>query len=60
MIKIKIGEITELLIQIKDDYLLCTEEYEALCSACNILNKLPITMDEEDAKERMKTVCEKK
>lgn len=37
----KIGEIVERLIGIKNDYDLLSFEYEAVLQACNLLDKLP-------------------
>ncbi|MCI8630608.1 MAG: hypothetical protein HFE57_14160 [Firmicutes bacterium] len=52
----RIGEIVEILIQIRDDYSLSSNEDEAVCAACNILSKLPRTENELELQERMKTV----
>lgn len=56
----RIGEIVEILIQIRDNYSFTSNEDEAICATCNILNKLPRTMEEDTAKERMKSLCKKK
>lgn len=52
----RIGEIVEILIQIRDNYSFTSNEDEAICATCNILNKLPRTMEEDTAKERMKSL----
>lgn len=49
----KIGEIVERLISIKDDYDLLSFEYEAVLEACNLLDKLP-RMEEAAAYEPVK------
>lgn len=46
----RIGEIVETLIQLRNEYRLTFEEDEAVCAACNILGRLPRMMDEETAK----------
>lgn len=52
----RIGEIVEILIQIRDDCFLSSNEDEAVCAACNILSKLPRTEDELEVQERMTTL----
>lgn len=47
----KIGEIVESLIWLRDSYDLRGVLDEAVCAACNILSKLPNMMDEDEAKE---------
>lgn len=37
----KIGEIVEILIRVKDDYAYGDYRHEAAEQACNLLNKLP-------------------
>lgn len=37
----KIGELVEILIGIRDNAALTDAENEAICAACNILDKLP-------------------
>lgn len=46
----RIGEIVETLIQLRNEYQLTFEEDEAVCAACNILDRLPGMMDEDTAK----------
>ena len=46
----KLGEIVETLICLRDRHRLMQSEDEAVCAACNILDKLPNMADEEDAK----------
>lgn len=47
----KIGEIVETLICLRNHHGLWQSEDEAICAACNILDKLPNMADEEKAKE---------
>lgn len=42
----KIGQIVEHLIWLRDGYDLLSFEDEAVCAACNILSKLPNMLDE--------------
>ncbi len=46
----RLGEIVETLIQLRNEYRLTFEEDEAVCAACNILDRLPRMMDEETVK----------
>mgnify|MGYP001042660396 CR=1 FL=1 len=46
----RLGEIVETLIQLRNEYRLTFEEDEAVCAACNILDRLPGMMDEDAAK----------
>lgn len=46
----RLGEIVETLIQLRNEYRLTLEEDEAVCAACNILDRLPRMMDEETVK----------
>lgn len=47
----KLGEIVETLIVVRDRNRLTRAEDEAVCAACNILDRLPNMMEAEDAKE---------
>lgn len=49
--EMKIGEIVESLIWLRDSYDLRGVLDEAVCAACNILSKLPNMMEEDEAKE---------
>lgn len=46
----KNGEIVEFLIYLRDGHTLSSSEDAAVCAACNIIDKLPRMMDEEEAK----------
>ncbi len=50
----KIGEIVEVLIQMRDNYDLTKTNDDAVCAACNILNRLPVMMNEEIAKDTLR------
>lgn len=52
----KIGQIVEHLIWLRDGYDLLSFEDEAVCAACNILSKLPNMMDEDEAKEILERI----
>lgn len=47
----KLGNIVEMLISIKDDYDLAYCERNAINDACNILEKFPRDMEKADAEE---------
>ena len=49
----KIGEVVEVLIRLRDVFDLSRYEDEAVCVACNVLDRLPIMMDEEQAKNAL-------
>ncbi len=49
-----IGEIVGTLIHIHDNYELSSSEDDAVCAACNILDKLPASTDEETARQLLK------
>lgn len=44
------GELVEILIQVRDGHQLKRTEDDAVCAACNILDKLPRMMDTDAAK----------
>lgn len=46
----KLGEIVETLIRVRDHNRLTQTEDEAVCAACNILDRLPNLMEDEEAK----------
>lgn len=46
----KLGEIVEALIRVRDQNRLTREQDDAVCAACNILDKFPNMTEEEDAK----------
>ena len=46
----KLGEIVEALIRVRDQNRLTREQDDAVCAACNLLDKLPNMTEEEDAK----------
>lgn len=46
----KLGEIVETLIRVHDCANLSRQEDDAVCAACNILDKFPNMTEEEDAK----------
>ncbi len=48
-----LGEIVEALIRMRDCNLLILTEDEAVCAACNILDKLPTQMHVETAGETL-------
>ena len=48
-----IGKLVEELIQIRNEYNLPLEQEEAICEACNILDKLPRLVDSWDVKEML-------
>lgn len=52
----KIGEIVETLIRIRDDYDLLSMEDEAICEACNILDRLPRLEEYEDVRDLLRKV----
>lgn len=45
----RIGELVETLIQVRDGNSLTLTEDAAVCAACNILDRLPSMMDEDTA-----------
>ena len=49
----KIGEIVEALIRVRDRNALTEEQDTAVCAACNILDHLPNMMEEEEAKKQV-------
>lgn len=46
----KLGEIVEALIRVRDQNGLTRDQDEAVCAACNILDRLPNMMEDEEAK----------
>ena len=50
----KIGEVVETLIWLRNRHDLTRTEDDAVCSACNILDRLPSMMDEDTAKETLR------
>jgi len=46
-----LGELVEILIRVHDCADLSRREDDAVCAACNILDRLPNMWDEEQAKE---------
>lgn len=46
----KLGEIVEALIRVRDQNRLTREQDDAVCAACNIFDKFPNMTEEEDAK----------
>lgn len=53
----KIGEIVETLIRMRDKFRwgdISQTEDEAVCAACNILDRMPNMMDEDTAKEALR------
>ena len=46
----KLGEIVEALIRVRDQNRLTREQDDAVCAACNILDKFPNMTEEEGAK----------
>lgn len=55
----KIGEIVETLIYIRDHHELSQNDDEAVCAACNILDRLPNMMEDEAAKTALKQAFSK-
>lgn len=51
-----IGEIVEALIRLHDSGRISQTEDDTVCSACNILDKLPRMMDEETAKDTIRQI----
>lgn len=47
----RIGELVETLIRVRDENSLTQTEDTAVCAACNILDRLPNMMDTDTAKE---------
>ena len=54
----RIGELVETLIRVRDGNSLTQTEDAAVCAACNILDRLPNMMDEDAAKESVKLGAE--
>ena len=50
----RIGELVEALIRVRDGNSLTRTEDAAVCAACNILDRLPNMMDEDAAKEAVR------
>lgn len=50
----KIGEIVEILIRLRDRHDLTRTEDDAVCAACNTLDRLPNMMEEETAKATLR------
>ena len=50
----RIGELVEALIRVRDGNSLTRTEDAAVCAACNILDRLPTMMDEDAAKEAVR------
>lgn len=46
----KLGEIVEALILVRDHNRLSQIEDEAVCAACNILDRLPNMLEDDEAK----------
>ena len=53
----KLGTIVEILIYIRDHNELDSEENEAMCAACNILDKLPNMAEDSDIKAALDHIC---
>lgn len=47
----KLGELVEILIRVHDCADLSRREDDAVCAACNILDRMPSQWDEEQARE---------
>ena len=54
-----IGEIVETLISIRDSKNLDRHTDNAVCAACNILDKLPRLTEDEEVKKRLEEVFRK-
>ncbi len=50
----RIGEIVEVLIRLRDSHDLTRTEDDAVCAACNTLDRLPAMMEENTAKEALR------
>ncbi len=50
------GDVVGTLIYLRDNHDLLDREDDAICAACNILNKVPTNTDVEDLKELLKQI----
>lgn len=51
-----VGEVVEILIVMRDRTRLSQREDDAVCDACNILDKLPRLMEVEDVRTALENV----
>lgn len=51
----KVGEIVETLIYLRDSHGLTAMEDDAVCSACNILDRMPAMMEAAEAEMMART-----
>ena len=49
-----VGEVVEILIQMRDNMVLDRRTDEAVCAACNILDELPRLEEAEIVREQLK------
>ena len=55
----KLGEIVEILINIRDEYNFSRKQDAAVCAACNILAELPNMAEDSDIRAALDHICHK-